>query len=111
MEGDDGAFFAVDAADFLAEAVEDDRALGHGVDFHQVIALGADAVDDCKEGGCVDGGDDGVADEADEELDGAADEERDEIEEVEGPEEEDRESARATWAGRGRAVVARFLGF
>ena len=43
---DDRAFFAVDAADFLAQPVADDRALGHGVDFREIVVLGAEAVDD-----------------------------------------------------------------
>ena len=43
---DDRAFLAMDAADFLAEAVEDDRALGHGVDPCEVVVLGAEAIDD-----------------------------------------------------------------
>ena len=43
-ERDDRALFAVDAADFLAEPVVDDRAFGHGMDFRQIVALGAQAV-------------------------------------------------------------------
>ena len=38
-EGDDLAFFAVDAVDFLAEAVEDEGAFRHGVDAVEVVLL------------------------------------------------------------------------
>ena len=41
----DRAFFTVDAADFLAQAVADDRALGHGVDLAEIVLLRAETVD------------------------------------------------------------------
>jgi len=45
VEGHDRALFAMDAADFLAEVIENDRALGHGMDDGQIVALGLDAID------------------------------------------------------------------
>ena len=46
LEWDDGAFLAMDAPDFSALAVENDRALGHLVNAVEIVARGADAVDD-----------------------------------------------------------------
>ena len=95
----------MDAADFLALSVEDDRALGHRTDLREIVFLRADAVNDGQEGQPVDACDEGITDEPCAELRQRAKPAGEQIEEMEWPEQQQRGSSGAAAGGRFLAVA------
>lgn len=76
----------MDPADFLALAVENDRALRHRVDAVQVVVVGAEAVNERQKQQPVEAQDDRVCAQPDEESPGIAEPAGQQVEQMKGPE-------------------------
>lgn len=78
----------MDATDFLAEAVMDDRAFRHGLDFGQIVFLGAESVDDGDENETIESSDEGIPSRASEKLEERVKPPCEKIEEVKWPKDQ-----------------------
>ena len=106
----DRAFFPVDAADFLAEPVVNDRALRHGMDFGQVVTLGARAVNHRQHRQRVETGDERITGGAAEESERLAERPGEQLEQMERPQQQQRTRPRAAGDSGGRRWFAAVLG-
>jgi hypothetical protein len=97
----------MDAADFLAEPVVDERAFGHGVDFREIVTLGAQAVWNSQHHQRVETGDDRITRGADEQLERQPEPPGEQAEQMERPEQQQRGGTRPAAGGRLFAAVLR----